>query len=109
MPFSAIFMVQPLSLASLDSSPTEGSLWRRDEVFRPAKASPREGRWHAVGVTERLFPYQPSIASYPSGAVRPRSSQTALLYFLVTSVYSMGMVEMSASPFRILTAISPVV
>ena len=48
---------------------------------------------HAVGVTERLFPYQPSIASYPSGAVRPRSSQTALLYFLVTSVYSMGMVE----------------
>ena len=60
----------------------------------------------AAQQTERV---QPSISSYPSGAVRPRSSQTALLYFLVTSVYSMGMVEMSASPFRILTAISPVV
>ena len=33
--------VQPLSLASLDSSPTEGSLWRRGKVFRYAKASPR--------------------------------------------------------------------
>ena len=29
----------------------------------------------------------------------------ALLYFLVTSVYSLGMVEISLSPFRILTAI----
>ena len=109
MPFSAIFMVQPLSLASLDSSPTEGSLWRRDEVFRPAKASPSIGEVARRSRDGEVIPLYPSIASYPSGAVRPRSSQTALLYFLVTSVYSMGMVEMSASPFRILTAISPVV
>ena len=33
--------VQPLSLASLDSSPIEGSLWRRDKALRNAKASPR--------------------------------------------------------------------
>ena len=32
---------QPLSLASLDSSPSEGSLWRRDKALRNAKASPR--------------------------------------------------------------------
>ena len=33
--------VHPLSLASLDSSPSEGSLWRRDKALRNAKASPR--------------------------------------------------------------------
>ena len=31
----------PLSLTSFDSSPTEGSLWRRDWAFCNAKASPQ--------------------------------------------------------------------
>ena len=30
-----------LSVCSADSSPTEGSLWRRDQALRNAKASPR--------------------------------------------------------------------
>ena len=39
----------------------------------------------------------------------PSSSQMAGLYLGVASVYSMGMVEISASPVRILAAILPVV
>ena len=31
----------PLSLASRNSSPTEGSLWRREKALRNAKASPQ--------------------------------------------------------------------
>ena len=56
-----------------------------------------------------LPPGQDSMAWYPSGTVRPSSSQMAALYFLVVLVYSMDIWEMSASPFSTRAAISPVV
>ena len=46
--------MKPLSLAPLDSFPTEGSLWRRGKASRFCQGLPYEGRWHAAGVTERF-------------------------------------------------------
>ena len=48
------FMIASLPSQALRASSPKGRALAKRETFRHASASPRQGRWHAAGVTERF-------------------------------------------------------
>ena len=56
-------LVQPLSLASLDSSPSRGASGETVHFAGTAKASPTRGGGSASALTERLYKGKPALCA----------------------------------------------